>query len=121
MSAFFDDTKTDKKSAVKDFLTHIGYPYPDDLIRKDNPLWLLGVPPFSAETHLFIVDLFLELVKGSNWSELDKRIWLDRYVLDKQSKHVAKSVKRTSVWVNGHFYRSKQKLAKMVKSGGVND
>lgn len=26
MSAFFDDIKNDKKSAVNDFLTYIGYP-----------------------------------------------------------------------------------------------
>ena len=115
MSAFFYDININKKSAVNDFLTYIGYPYPDDLIREDNPLWLLGVPPFSAETHLFVVDLFLKLVKGSNWPEQDKRIWIDRYVLNEPSKYVAKRVKKTSVWVNSHFYRSKQKLAKIVR------
>ena len=114
MSAFFNDINNEKKSAVNDFLTYICYPYPDDLVREDNPLWLLGVPPFSAETHLFVVDLFLKLVKESNWSEQDKRIWTDRYVLNKSSKHLAKRVKRSSVWVNGCFYRCKQKLAKMV-------
>ena len=115
MGAFFNDIKNDKKSAVNDFLTYIGYPYPDDLVREDNPLLLLGVPPFSAETHLFVVDLFLKLVKESNWSELDKRIWIDRYVLNEPSKYVAKRVKKTSVWVNSCFYRSKQKLAKIVR------
>ena len=115
MSAFFDDIKNDKKSAVNDFLIYIGYTHPDNLIREDNPLWLLGVPPFSAETHLFVVDLFLKLVKESNWSELDKRIWIDRYVLNEPSKYVAKRVKKTSVWVNSRFYRSKQKLAKIVR------
>ena len=93
----------------------IGYPFPDDLIRTDNPLWLLGIPPFSAETHFFVVDLFLKLVKKSNWSEHDKRIWIDRYVLNKPSKYVAKRVKNSSVWINSRFYRCKQKLAKMVK------
>lgn len=115
MSAFFDDIKNDKKSAVNDFLIYIGYPHFDDLLRKDNPLWLLGVPPFCAETHIFVVDLFLKLVKESKWSENDKRIWIDRYVLNKPSKYVAKRVKSTSVWVNSRFYRCKQKLAKMVK------
>ena len=115
MSAFFDDINNEKKSAVNDFLTYIGYPYSDDLVREDNPLWLLGVPPFSAETHLFVVDLFLKLVKESKWSEHDKRIWIDRYVLNKPSKNVARSVKSTSVWVNNRFYRCKQKLAKMVR------
>ena len=115
MSAFFYDINIKKKSAVNDFLTYIGYPYPDDLVREDNPLWLLGVPPFSAETHLFVVDLFIKLVKESNWSEQDKRIWIDRYVLNIPSKYVAKRVKRTSVWVNGRFYRCKQKLANMVR------
>ena len=114
MSAFFDDIKNDKKSAVNEFLIYIGYPHFDDLLRKDNPLWLLGVPPFSDETHLFVVDLFLKLVKESKWSEHDKRIWIDRYVLNKPSKNVARSVKSTSVWVNNRFYRCKQKLAKMV-------
>ena len=115
MNAFFDDIKSDKNSAVNDFLTYIGYQYSDDLIREDNPLWLLGIPPFSAETHFFVVDLFLKLVKESNWSEQDKRIWIDRYVLNKPSKYVAKRVKRTAVWVSGRFYRCKQKLAKMVR------
>lgn len=41
----------------------IRFQIPDDLIRTDNPLWLLGIPPFSAETHFFVVDLFLKLVK----------------------------------------------------------
>ena len=115
MSAFFNDINNEKKSAVNDFLTYIGYPYPDDLVREDNPLWLLGVPPFSAATHLFVVDLFLKLVKESNWLELDKRIWIDRYVLNEPPKYVAKRVKKTSVWVNSRFYRSKQKLAKIVR------
>ena len=115
MSAFFDDIKSDKKSAVNDFLIYIGYPYLDDLIRKDNPLWLLGIPPFSAEAHFFVVDLFLKLVKESKWSENDKRIWIDRYVLNKPSKYAAKRMKRTPTWVNDRFYRCKQKLAKMVK------
>ncbi|MBO5698888.1 MAG: hypothetical protein J6R79_02650 [Bacteroidaceae bacterium] len=116
MNAFFEDINNNKKSAVNDFLTYIGYPYPDDLVREDNPLWLLGIPPFSAETHLFVVDLFLKLVKESNWSDCDKRIWIDRYVLNKPPKNVAKRVKSTSVWVNGRFYRCKQKLARMVRS-----
>ena len=116
MSAFFDDIKNNKKSAVNDFLTYIGYPYPEDLVRKDNPLWLLGIPPFSAETQIFIIELFLKFVKESNWPEQDKRIWIDRYVLNKSSKYVVKRVKRTSVWVNGRFYRCKQKLANMVKA-----
>lgn len=73
MSAFFDDIKNNKKSPVNEFLTYIGYPYPKDLVRKDNPLWLLGIPPFSAETHVFIIELFLKLVKESNWTELDKK------------------------------------------------
>lgn len=115
MSTFFDDIKNDKKSAVNDFLVYIGFPYPDELVREDNPLWLLGIPPFSAETHFFVVDLFLKLVKDSNWSELDKRIWIDRYVLRKPSKNVARRIKCTSVWVNSRFYRCKQKLAKMVR------
>ena len=115
MSAFFDDINNEKKSAVNDFLIYIGYPFPDDLIRKDNPLWLLGIPPFSAETHFFVVDLFLKLVKKSNWSEHNKRIWIDRYVLNKPSKYAAKRMKRTPTWVNDRFYRCKQKLAKMVK------
>lgn len=115
MSAFFDDIKSDKKLAFNDFLIYIGYPFPDDLIRTDNPLWLLGIPPFSAETHFFVVDLFLKLVKKSNWSEHDKRIWIDRYVLNKPSKYVAKRVKNSSAWINRRFYRCKQKLAKMVK------
>ena len=115
MSAFFDDINIDNKSAVKDFLIYIGYPHFDDLIRKDNPLWLFGIPPFSAETHIFVVDLFLKLVKESKWSENDKRIWIERYVLNKPPKYVAKRVKSTSVWVNSRFYRCKQKLAKMVK------
>lgn len=63
MSAFFNDINNEKKSAVNDFLTYIGYPYPDDLVHEDNPLWLLGGPPFSAETHFFVVDLFLKLIK----------------------------------------------------------
>ena len=116
MSAFFDDVKSNKKSAVNDFLTYIGYPYPDELIREDNPLWLLGVPPFSAETHIFVTDLFLKLVKESNWSDEDKRIWIDRYELNKPSRYVARRVKSTSVWVNSRFYRCKQKLAKMVQA-----
>lgn len=115
MSAFFDDINIEKRSAVNDFLIYIGYPHFDDLIRKDNPLWLLGIPPFSAETHIFVVNLFLKLVKESKWSENDKRIWIDRYVLNKPPKYVAKRVKSTSVWVNSRFYRCKQKLAKMVK------
>ena len=115
MSAFFDDIKNDKKSAVNDFLTYIDYPHPYDLLRKDNPLWLLGIPPFSAEIHFFVVDLFLRLVKASNWSEDDKELWIKRYVLNKPPKYVAKRIKRTPTWVNGRLYRCKQKLAKMVK------
>ena len=116
MSAFFDDIRNDKKSAVNEFLTYIDYPYPHDLLRKDNPLWLLGIPPFSAETHFFVVDLFLRLVKASNWSEDDKELWIKRYVLNKPPKYVAKRIKRTPTWVNGRLYRCKQKLAKMVKA-----
>ena len=115
MSAFFNETKNKKKSEVNDFLKYIAYPYPDDLIREDNPLWLLGIPPFSAETHIFVVDLFLKLVKASNWSDCDKRIWIDRYVWNKPPKDVAKSVKNTTAWVNGRFCRCKQKLARMVR------
>ena len=34
--------------AVSDFLQYIGYDYPEDRQRDENPLWLLGVPPFCA-------------------------------------------------------------------------
>ena len=105
MSVFFDDIRNDKKSAVNDFLTYIDYPYPHNLLRKDNPLWLLGIPPFSAETHFFVVDLFLRLVKASDWSEDDKELWIKRYVLNKPPKYVAKRIKRTPTWVNGRLYR----------------
>lgn len=115
MSAFFDDIGKDDKSPVNDILRYMDYPYPQDLVRKDNPLWLLGIPPFSAETHLFVVDLFLQLVKTSEWSNDDKKLWIERYVLHKTPKYVAKRMKRTPVWVNGRFYRCKQKLAKLVK------
>jgi hypothetical protein len=116
MNAFFDDIRNDKKSAVNDFLKYIDYPYPQDLIRKDNPLWLLGIPPFSAETHFFVVDLFLQLVKTSKWSEEDKNIWIERYVLNKPPKSVAKRMKRTPTWVNERLYQCKKKLAKKVKA-----
>ena len=115
MSAFFDNIRNDKKSAVNDFLSYIDYPYPQDLVREDNPLWLLGIPPFSAETHIFVVDLFLQLVKTSEWSNDDKKLWVERYVFNKPPKNVAKRMKRTTMWVNGRFYQCKQKLAKMVK------
>ena len=104
-----------KRSRRSMTFLYTGYPFPDDLIRTDNPLWILGIPPFSAETHFFVVDLFLKLVKESKWSENDKRIWIDRYVLNKPSKYAAKRMKRTPTWVNSRFYRCKQKLAKMVK------
>ena len=42
MSAFFDDIKNDKKSAVNDFLIYIGYPFPDDLIRMETYALLAG-------------------------------------------------------------------------------
>ena len=115
MSAFFDNIRNDKKSAVNDFLSYIDYPYPQDLVREDNPLWLLGIPPFSAETHIFVIDLFLQLVKTSRWSNDDKKLWVERYVFNKPPKNVAKRMKRTPMWVNGRFYQCKQKLAKMVK------
>jgi len=115
MSAFFDDMNYRGRTAVNDFLVYIGYPYPDDLVREDNPLWLFGIAPFSAETCQFVVDLFLQLVKGSDWSPEEKSLWIDRYVLNKPAKYVARRLKRTPAWVHGRLYRCKQKLAKMTK------
>ncbi len=40
MSVFFDDINNEKKSDVNDVLMYIGYPFHDDLVREDNPLWL---------------------------------------------------------------------------------
>ena len=60
---------------VTDFLNYIGYEYPDDRNRDDNPLWLLGIPPFSAETYLYIQHQFMTLVRNSDWEEQDNIIW----------------------------------------------
>lgn len=69
--------------AVTDFLTYIGYPYPDDFFREDNPVNLFGVLAFSAEAHLFMKDLFLQLVRNSDWPRRQKELWIQRYMLGK--------------------------------------
>lgn len=118
MSAFFalNNEKNKKKLPVYDFLTYIGYEYPYDIFQDDNPLWLFGIAPFCAEVSLFVVHLFIKLVRESNWLEIDKKIWMDRYIFNKPSKDIAKRIKCDSVWVSGRFYKTKQNLARMVRA-----
>ncbi|MBQ2978593.1 MAG: sigma-70 family RNA polymerase sigma factor [Bacteroidaceae bacterium] len=98
------------------FLQIIGYPYPNDLYRQDNPLNYLGVPVFSAETQLFLRDLFLDFVKQSGWKEEDKTLWIMRYMQGKPPRQVARLLKRKPQWVYTKYYRLKKRLAVMVRN-----
>lgn len=38
---------------VTDFLEYIGYEYPDDRKRDDNPLWVLEIPIGQSKTRTY--------------------------------------------------------------------
>lgn len=101
--------------AVTDFLRYIGYPYPEDHFREDNPLNLYGVPAFSAEAELFITDVFMQLVRASEWPRRQKELWIQRYILGKSADAVAKYLKRTKGWVDERYLQCQEKLSGMVK------
>lgn len=101
---------------VTDFLNYIGYEYPDDRNRDDNPLWVLGIPPFSAETYLYIQHQFLTLVRSSDWDEQDKTIWTSSYVLGKSSESIAEELEMTPDSVLERFQACSERLPDMVRA-----
>lgn len=102
--------------AVTDFLTYIGYPYPDDFFREDNPVNLFGVPAFSAEAHLFMKDLFLQLVRNSDWPRRQKELWIQRYMLGKSVGSAARYLRRTPEWAEEKYRMCQERLAEMVRA-----
>lgn len=102
--------------AVTDFLNYIGYEYPDDRNRDDNPLWLLGIPPFSAETYLYIQHQFMTLVRNSDWDEHDKTIWTSSYILGESSESIAEKLGIPPVTVQERFHACCGRLPGMVRS-----
>lgn len=102
--------------AITDFLTYIGYPYPDDRFREDNPVNLFGVPAFSAEAELFTTHVFLQLVRTSDWPRRQKELWIQRYILGKSVDSVARSLKRTTGWVDEKYRQCQEKLPELVRS-----
>ena len=101
---------------VTDFLHFIGYDYPEDCQRDDNPLWLLGIPPFSAETNLFIKNQFLQLVRESEWSEPDKAVWIQTYILGETPEVIAADVGCSPQVVNERFQACAERLPEMVRA-----
>ncbi len=101
--------------AVYDFLTYIGYEYPEDLKRYDNPLWLLGVPPFCAETMLYITHVFIELVRQSDWSKREKTLWLSEYIFGDSISSISWKIRRSPQWVEEHYSICLQKLSLLVR------
>lgn len=101
---------------VTDFLNYIGYEYPDDRNRDDNPLWLLGIPPFSAETYLYIQHQFMTLVRNSDWDEHDKTIWTSSYILGESSESIAEELGITPVTVQERFHACCGRLPGMVRA-----
>lgn len=101
---------------VSDFLKYIGYEYPDDRNRDDNPLWVLGIPPFSAETYLYIQHQFLTLVRNSDWTEQDKDIWTQTYVLGESPESIAEVLGMTPDGVLGRFQACSERLPDMVRA-----
>lgn len=89
--------------AVTDFLTYIGYPYPEDHFREDNPLNLFGIPAFSAEAHLFMKHVFLQLVKNSDWPRRQKQLWIQRYMQGKSIGSAARYLRRTPEWTEEKY------------------
>lgn len=101
---------------VTDFLSYIGYEHPDDRNRDDNPLWVLGIPPFSAETYLYIQHQFLTLVRNSDWDEQDKTIWTSSYVLGESSESIAEELGITPDSVLERFQACCERLPDMVRT-----
>ena len=101
---------------VTDFLKYIGYEYPDDRNRDDNPLWVLGIPPFSPETYLYIQHQFLTLVRNSNWDEQDKDIWTQTYVLGESPESIAEELGMTPDGVLERFQACSERLPDMVRA-----
>lgn len=98
------------------FLNYIGYEYPEDRKRDDNPLWLLGIPPFAAETHLYIQHHFMVLARESDWTEEDKYIWLHTYIFGESLERVAEDVGCTPQEVEERFHICQDKLAGLVRA-----
>ena len=101
--------------AVSDFLQYIGYDYPEDRKRDENPLWLLGVPPFCAETRIYIQHQFVLLVRESDWTEKDKAVWIQTYILGETAEEIAADIGCTSQEVNERFQACAEKLPDMVR------
>lgn len=101
--------------AVTDFLTYIGYPYPEDHFREDNPLNLFGIPAFSAEAHLFMKHVFLQLVRNSDWPCRQKQLWIQRYMLGKSIGSSARYLRRTPEWAEEKYNLCQEMLAEMVR------
>ena len=101
--------------AVTDFLTYIGYPYPEDHFREDNPLNLFGIPAFSAEAHLFMKHVFLQLVRNSDWPCRQKQLWIQRYMLGKSNESAARYLRRTPEWAEEKYNLCQEMLAEMVR------
>ena len=101
---------------LTEFLNYIGYEYPEDRKRDDNPLWLLGIPPFAAETHLYIQHQFMVLARESDWTEEDKYIWLHTYIYGESSERVAEDVVCTPHHVRERFQVCQDKLPGLVRA-----
>lgn len=101
--------------AVTDFLTYIGYPYPEYHFRKDNPLNLFGVPAFSAEAHLFMKHVFLQLVRNSDWPRRQKELWIQRYMPGKSIDSLARYLRLTPAWAEEKYRLCQERLAEMVR------
>ena len=100
---------------LTEFLNYIGYEYPEDRSREDNPLWLLGIPPFAAETHLYIQHQFMALARDSDWTKEDKYIWLHTYIFAESPERVAADVGSTPHLVMERFQICQDKLPEMVR------
>ena len=100
---------------LTEFLNYIGFEYPEDRSREDNPLWLLGIPPFAAETHLYIQHQFMALARDSDWTKEDKYIWLHTYIFAESPERVAADVGCTPYLVMERFQVCQDKLPGMVR------
>lgn len=117
--SFFSNTDTflceERSSVAQDFLRMIGYEYYNDLSRKDTPINLFGVSPYSAEFNIFMMNLFVRLVKKSDWQKKYKDLWVKKFVMGKAIDDIARDYNQDPNWVLEQFCKSHNNLSLQVR------